>query len=167
MKRRRSLGNDATLPACKFPTAKAKSQAIASFLRAHGDDLPEAAIKKTTAVDVLNTWVTFCDGQGIAAAMRYEHNDWYLCTLKNAAVRPELRGRGIGSRLYQQTAGKALRNKDCKVLAADVTTANVPSVRALERAGFTAINEFCWSAGQKPAKILHYVRVPPKGGTCE
>jgi len=119
------------MKACKFPSAKAKSKAVADFLQAHGDDLPAAVLKKATAVDQLKKWTTVCDARGVAAAMRYENNDWYLCTLKNAAVRPDLRGKGLGRELYRQTTERATRDPRCLVLAADVTYDNVPSIRAL------------------------------------
>lgn len=98
--------------------------------------------------------------------MRYEHNDWYLCTLKNAAVRPDQRGKGLGRELYKRTTANAARNANCLVLAADVTHDNVPSIRALHRNGFSTVNRFCWQRGQKPANIMHFVRLPPKGGSC-
>ncbi len=99
--------------------------------------------------------------------MRYEHSDWYLCTLKNAAVRPDLRGKGIGSKLYKSTASNALKDSRCMVLAADVTYDNIPSVKALRRAGFITVNRFCWDKGQKPANIMHMVKLPPRGARCE
>ena len=152
---------------CTFPTAKAKSQAIGDFLRRHGDGLPEPVLRKATAVDKLKSWTTFCDHQGIAAAMRHEHTDWYLCTLKNAAVRPDLRGRGLGRELYQRTTESASRDPKCLVLAADVTHDNAPSIKALRRAGFQEVNQFCWGRDEKPASILHLVRLPPtKGSKC-
>jgi len=141
---------------------------LASFLKTHGDDLPEAAIKKATSPKAIRTWTVYCDDKNeIAAAMRYEHNDWYLCTVKNAAVRPDLRGKGIGSKLYVDTAAKAHKNPSCLVLAADVTSTNTPSVKALERAGFTTVNRFCWNKDEKPADIMHYVKMPAHGTSCK
>lgn len=156
-----------TLKACKFSTARAKSEAIGKFLREHADDLPEADIKKSVAVDRLGKWVAYCDEPAkVAAVMRYDPNDWYLCTLKNAAVRPDLRGQGIGTKLYEDTARKALADKGCLVLAADVTTTNQPSIRALRRVGFKEVSRFCWAPGQKPADVMHFVKLPPIGEKC-
>jgi len=134
---------------------------LRAFLRAHGDDLPPAELLKATRK--MPEWVTWCDQKGLAAVVRVAQNDWFLCTLKNAAVRPDLRGRGIASKQYSTAAARALanRSKFCKVLAADVTYDNVPSIKAAERAGFKRINRFCWSKGEKPAGIYHFVLSPP------
>ncbi len=147
---------------------------LRSFLRTHGDDLPEKAIRKATAPDTHKRWLTLCDRSGaVKAAIRYEPNDWYLCTMKNAAVAPELRGRGIGKYIYRQTAEAALAARGdggyplCHVLAGDVTFDNVASRKAAEGAGLHAVNKFCWGKGQKPAEILHYVRVRPQGNRCK
>ncbi len=152
--------------ACKFPSSRAKTEALSSFLREHGDGVPEADIKKATATGEHRNWTAFCDGKGITAAMRYQQNDWYLCTVKNAAVRPDLRGRGIGRELYKQATANAHRDSRCLVLAADVTYDNVPSVRALRRAGFETVNRFCWQRGQKPANIMHMVKMRTRGSSC-
>lgn len=161
-KRRRS-----TLQGCRFSTPQKKASALRRFLREYGDGLPAEAVKKAVAKDALPTWSVFCDEKGVTAAMRYEHNDWYLCTVKNAAVRPDQRGKGYGSMLYQETVKNALQNESCKVLAADVTSSNTPSVKALERAGFKKVNEFCWAEGEKPADIVQFVRLPVSArGTC-
>lgn len=174
LRRRLALGDSAMpapavgVKACKFPTAKEKSAAIREFMREHGDDLPPDVLYKSTAVDKLGRWVTYCDEEkAIAAAMLYEHNDWYLCTLKNAAVRPDLRGKGLGSKLYADTAALANKNPSCKVLAADVTSTNEPSIKALKRVGFKTISQFCWAKGEKPADVMHFVKLPPMGGKCE
>lgn len=133
-------------------------------------DFPKKEITKATA-GTLRQWVTWCDKNGIVAAMRWDPNDWYLCTLKNAAVDPAHRGKGYGSKLYQATAKQALAAKSkgrprCLVLAADVTVTNTPSIKALERAGFKRVNTFCWKRGEKPADVLHFVRLEPKKGGC-
>lgn len=143
---------------------KVTRKALAKFLRKHADDLPPSAIKK--AVADLQSWVTWCDRKGIGAIMRVEQNDWYLCTLKNAAVRPDLRGKGLGTKLYKATAQKAKSKDSCLVLAADVTATNTPSIKALERAGLKRVNRFCWPKGKRPADILHYVKIHPKGKSC-
>lgn len=150
----------------KLRKCKVPGRALASYLRRHADDLPRSAIQKATSKTAMPTWTTYCDKRGIAAAMRYEQNDWYLCTLKNAAVRPDLRGRGHGSRLYTATANAAKKHRKCKVLAADVTVTNIPSIKALKRAGFKKLDSFCWKRGQKPADIMNFVKLPPRGGKC-
>lgn len=157
------------LAPCRFRSTAAKQKALRVFLTKHGDDLPKSAIAKATSPDALRRWTLRCDTIGIAAAMRYEPNDWYLCTVKNAAVRPDRRGEGHGSQLYLQTSKDALtarRPKQkgggpaCLVLAADVTRSNTPSIRALERAGFRRVSSFRWSRKRgDSADIMHYVRV--------
>ena len=159
------MGKKRALKVCQFRSEKEKREALRNFLRNHGDDLPPEAVKKATNREALQEWTMNCDEQGVAAAMRYEHNDWYLCTVKNAAVRPDRRGQGHGSRLYVETSRRALRarNKDgtqtCLVLAADVTVANKPSIRALERAGFRRVSRFRWSRKAPPADVMHFVRL--------
>lgn len=150
---------------CSF-SKKAKQRELRAFLVEHGDGLPGSVIRESTVGRDLNRWVTFCDGGRIIAAMRYAPTDWYLCTLKNAAVLPSHRGKGIGSHLYKKTAEKALADGRCLVLAADVTSDNVPSIRALKRVGFESVNNFCWAKGEKPADILHFVKMKPTRGEC-
>lgn len=149
---------------CRWYSREKKRETIQRFLRDHGDDLPEEDIQKSTNEENLDKWVTFCDTPGrIAGAMRYEGQDWYLCALKNAATRPDVRGRGIGKKVYSKTMRTALQDDQCLVLTADVTWDNYPSKKLLERMGFKAVNRFCWAEGEKPADVLHYVRIPPKG----
>jgi len=145
---------------------------LRTFLRRHADDLPPESIRSATVRSKLENWLVRCDDRGILAAARVDPNDWYLCTLKNAAVRPDARGRGVGRQLYMDLTQKALGLRTleghlrCHVLAADVTSDNVPSIRAIERAGFRPVNEFCWARGQKPATVMHYVRLAPKDRSC-
>lgn len=35
------------------------------------------------------------------------------------------------------------------------------------RSGFRRVNTFCWTRGETPADVLHFVRLPPKNGKCE
>jgi GNAT superfamily N-acetyltransferase len=145
---------------------------LRKFLRKYGDDLPPKTIRSATSKTRLGYWTVYCDDKGIVAAARFDPNDWYLCTVKNAAVRADRRGEGIGRQLYLDVTRRALEMQTkegyprCHVLAADVTHDNIPSIRALERAGFRRINTFCWGKGRKPAHILHYVRLPPTGTEC-
>jgi len=130
-------------------------------------------LRTATTKAELKNWIQFCDEQGIVAAAQVDPNDWYLCTIKNAGVRRDQRGKGYGRLLFRSVAEKALalRTKEghsrCHVLAADVTMDNVASIRSLHRAGFHQINQFCWGKGEKPADILHFVRVSPRNGKCE
>ena len=160
---------------CRIATRDREGrEALRAFLRHHADGIPEHDIIQSTRPRSMHQWTLRCDGRGrIAAVMRFAHNDWFLCTLKNAAVRKSLRGRGYGRELYQATAKRALaeRTRDgypaCHVLAADVTYDNKASIKALQRAGFRPVNRFCWGKGEKPADILHYVRVSPRGTACK
>jgi ribosomal protein S18 acetylase RimI-like enzyme len=154
------------LKSCPLPQLKSK---LRRFLTAHAD-FPKNEVAKATRD--LDHWTTWCDSTGeVAAAMRFQPNDWYLCTLKNAAVAPAHRGKGYGSKLYQATTSRALASKGpygprCLVLAADVTATNTPSIKALKRAGFERVNTFCWKKKELPADVLHYVRTKPKNGRC-
>ena len=150
----------------KLRKCKVKGRILASYLRKYADDLPEHSVRKATSRTVMPKWITYCDDKGIASAMRYERNDWYLCTVKNAAVRPDLRGKGHGNTLYKTTAELAKKNPKCKVLAADVTVTNIPSIKALKRNGFVKIESFCWKKGEQPADVMHFVKLPPLGGKC-
>ena len=146
---------------CRLSRTK-KREAIQRFMREYGDDLPEDVIQKSTDDENIGTWTTYCDKEGIVAAARWEQNDWYLCTLKNAAVRENMRGKGIGKKLYPALMRNALKNKSCLVLAGDVTYDNIASKKLLEKMGFKAVNRFCWKEGKKPADVMHYVRIPPR-----
>jgi ribosomal protein S18 acetylase RimI-like enzyme len=148
---------------CRWYSTQKKRESIQRFLREYGDDIPEADVIKATDDDNINNWITLCDGKGIAGAMRYEGQDWYLCALKNAATRPDVRRQGIGRKVYSRTARLALKDDQCLVLTADVTYDNIGSKKLLERNGFRTVNRFCWGEGEKPADVMHYVHVPPKG----
>lgn len=154
------------IKACKFSSNKQKTAALADFLRKYGDGLPENAIRKASVSSEHRKWVTKCDAQGIAAAVRYDHNDWYLCTLKNAAVRPDLRGKGLGSAIYKEAVKTAHKDPSCLVLAGDITSDNKASIAAAKSAGFKTVNRFCWANGEKPADILHFVKLTPTGDKC-
>jgi GNAT superfamily N-acetyltransferase len=155
---------------CAFSTKEKLKDALRELLGKYGDDLPAEAIEQAVSDENLGNWVTYCDSRKpdeLVAGFHYEHNDWYLCTLKNAAVKTEARGKGIGRQLYLDTASKAKADPRCLVLAADVTYDNEPSIRALKRAGFEEVNMFCWGKGQKPANIMHMILHPPTGTKCE
>jgi len=154
----------AGLKKCSLRDRPSIRRKLASFLTEYGD-LP--ADQVPGAVEAPDQWTLWCDDHDeIAAAVRVDQSDWYLCTLKNAAVRPDQRGKRIGSKLYEATTRRALGASSCLVLAGDVTYDNAPSIRALERAGFKKVNRFCWGHGEKPAEILHYVRMPAQGDRC-
>ena len=139
------------------------------FLSENGIDVPKSEIP---ALARKKGWVDIYRQGKLAATMRWDPSDWYLCTVKNAVVRKDLRGRGIGRYLYKRTVKEAFAAKTrsgesmCHVLAADVTSDNMPSIRALKSAGFAPVNRFCWKRGEKPADVLHYVKMPPKGKRC-
>jgi len=154
----------AALRRCRWRSKEHKAREIRKHLRAFGDGVPQADLLQATRGIYLDRWETMCDHRNkLVAAMRWTQNDWYLCTLKNAAVSKSLQGRGIGSRLYKKTAARALRNRSCLVLAADVNYDNIGSKKPLEKLGFKPINRFCWKKGQKAADILHFVKLPASG----
>ena len=155
---------------CRFSSKERMKEAMQDLLRKYGDDLPEEAIEKAVSDENFDNWVTYCDPDNpekLVAGFHYEHNDWYLCTFKNAAVTKEERGKGIGRQLYLDTANKAKTDSRCLVLAADVTSDNEPSIKALKRAGFKEVDTFCWGKGRKPADIMHFVLHPPEGTECK
>jgi len=153
---------------CSFPSPSATSKAIAGFLKAYGDDIPDQTIKEATKPSKLANWRLFCDcanPKKIVSGGHYEQNDWYLCTVKHIATHRNFRGRGLGKAIVKDVVSNAFK-KDCLVLAADITVGNIPSEKIFKDEGFKTVNNFCWKKGQKPANILHYVLMPPKDGKC-
>lgn len=163
------LGTTKICP-CRFDDAIEQACARMDFLKKYGEALPESAIIEAVAEKVADNWVEYCDCQKpteIVGAIHYENNDWYLCTLKNLAVKPERRGYGIGALVTNKGVERATQNPDCKVLATDITYDNKYSIRSFEKAGFETVGEFCWEKGQKPADILHFIRFKPtQDKTC-
>jgi len=151
---------------CKFSTKQVGKQVLADFLGRFGDDLPEPTIKEATKT--LDNWHMICDCNNpkrIISAGHWVENDWYLCTIKHLATDKEFRGKGLGREVSKRITADALQ-KGCLVLAADVTTTNMPSQKIFESLKFDKVNTFCWQKGKKPANILHYVKTPPKNGEC-
>jgi len=147
--------------ACNWKRRAGLQKKLTKFM-VNYSDFPASEARK--AVRDMREWDVWCDREGeIIAAARVAQSDWYLCTLKNAAVRPDQRGKRLGSKLYRGITDRALRSPNCLVLAADVTSTNLPSIKALERVGFKTVNKFCWSKNDPPGDILHYVKMPPKG----
>lgn len=139
---------------------------LASFVRNFGDDIPEDTIKKATST--LKNWQIFCDCENpsrVISAGHWVKNDWYLCTIRHLATDKDFRGRGYGKEIVKRLAVDAIK-QGCLVLAADVTTSNIPSQKIFENIGFQKVNTFCWGKGEKPANILHYVKMPAKGDRC-
>jgi len=155
---------------CSFRSLKEKRESRKAFIRQYGEALPEDEIEKAVVGEVWDQWVEYCnceDKAEIVAGIHYENNDWYLCTLKGLAVKKDWRERGLGKAVTKEGVEKASQNPDCKVLAADITFDNKPSLRCLEAAGFEIVGEFCWKKGEKPADILHMVRFKPtRDKTC-
>lgn len=153
---------------CRFPSDRAHSEALSSFIRAFGDDIPEDMIREATRPEKLSNWKTFCDCDDpakIVSGGHWERSDWYLCTVKHIATHRDYRGRGLGKAIVRDVVKDAF-SKGCLVLGADITVGNIPSERIFKGAGFEVVNNFCWGRGEKPANILHYVRMPPKDGKC-
>lgn len=156
---------------CKFADRQEERQAREKFLRDYGDELPEDVIVDMVSDKLWEAWSVKCNcanPKEIVAAVHYKPTDvWYLCTIQGLAVKKEWRGKGLGRQLTQEVTDKALENPNCLVLAADISYDNVPSLKALRRAGFETAGEFCWGKGKKPADILHLVKVKPtKDKTC-
>ena len=153
---------------CKFNKVSAKSKALRIFLTKYGDDLPPEVIQKAASPSQLKHWALACENDTeIVSVARWETADWYLCTLKNAATRPDKRGKGYGSKVYTDAVHKALDHPECLVMTADVTYDNTPSKKILKKLGFKPVNKFCWDSRAKPADIMHYVRAIPKNNKCD
>lgn len=149
---------------CKFTNRQEERQARQEFLRQYGDALPESVIQRMTSNTFWKNWVVKCNcskPKDIMAVAHYEPIDWFLCALKGLAVAMAYRGRGLGTETARDTVEFASKEPQCKVLIADVTYDNTPSVKALKRVGFEEATEFCWAKGEKPADILHLVRFKP------
>lgn len=154
---------------CSFDSQDEERKVLSSFLREYGDNLPEDVIERSVSNTILPNWSSRCDctnPKKIISVAHYEVNDWYLCTVKGMAVRMEERGKGYGRKIAQQVVDHASLNPKCVVLAADVTSDNESSLKALRRAGFQQVSHFCWEKGAKPADILHLVRFHPVDGSC-
>ena len=160
---------EALVSECRLSGTELKD-ALKAFLRKYGDELPEDVINGAVSDKLLDKWVYYCapdNPKEVIAGFHYENNDWYLCTLKNAAVRTEDRRKGIGEKLYEETADKAKKDPGWHVLAADVTSDNAASIKLFERMGFKKTNRFCWAPNEKPADILHFVNFPADGNECK
>jgi len=138
-----------------------KAKQIRDLLRKDGDEIPEEDIQKITP-KTLHQWVVECDCDNgeIIGAMKAEQTDWYLWTLKNAVVKKNLQGKGIGGTLMKKMVKKSIK-QGAKALAADITYDNVKSKKMAKRMGFKPVSRFCWQKGKKPADIMHYVLYPP------
>ena len=155
---------------CRFGSKRLKARLVSDFLREFGDGLPESSIADAVSSKNLEHWHLLCDDKKpkqINSGVYWDQNDWYLCTMKNLATRPSERGKGLATKVVQRAFDQAARSPNCHVLAADITTTNIPSQRVFEKGGFSKVNDFCWQRGQKPANVLHYVRMRPKAGECK
>lgn len=155
---------------CDYPDRPTERRARQDFLRTYGDDLPDEVIEDMTSDKLWDNWEVRCrcdDPTHMIAAGHWKPSDWYLCTIRGLAVSEEERGKGIGRDIAGSVLKKAWENPDCLVFAADVSYDNIPSQRSLMRYGFDTVGEFCWGEGQKPADILHLVKVKPtEDKTC-
>lgn len=79
---------------------------------------------------------------GWATSSPFRPRAAYATTVEASVYcRPELRGRGIGSRLYRSLFD-ALRDEDIERIVAGVTLPNDPSVRLHRRFGFRRVGTF-------------------------
>lgn len=149
--------------ACNF-AGKQKRQEVAAFLKENGDSLPAEAIKEATSKKMIDNWSLLCNDRGeIVSGVTYMYNDWYLCTVHYLATKASDRGKGHGSKVTAGVIEKMMNDDRCLVLAADITFDNAPSKRIFEKNGFKPVDRFCWKKGEKPADIVHYVKMPTKG----
>ena len=140
---------------------------LRQFLKDYGDNLPDEVIEQ--ALQDLNTWVTRCDcadPSKLLGVGHYERNDWYLCTLKAVAVDAKERQKGYGKETVGKLTELAASDPHCKVLAADITCTNIPSIKSFKRAGFSQVGRFCWQKGEEPADIVHLILYPPVDEKC-
>lgn len=157
--------------ACNFADREAEREARRQFLKDYGDNRPDPIINDMVSDELWDAWATLCDCNDptrIFAVAHYEPTDWYLCTIKGLAVKPEERRKGLGREVAGKVIKEAQTNPNCLVLAADVTFDNIASQKSLTRYGFEPVGEFCWGKGEKPADILlHLVRFKPtEDKTC-
>ena len=151
---------------CRFKDLRETRTKVADFLREHGDGLPEDTIKKATETRMFSHFAIECDNQNkISTLATYENNDWYLCTVRYLATRPDQQG--LGKKVINSVMKKAYEDDSCLVMAADITHDNIPSKKIFKRHGFKETTGFCWGKNQKPADIMHLVRFPDKKGKCK
>ena len=153
---------------CNFKNTEEKARLLQEHLRKYGDSIPERAILEATSGENLEHWVTECDDDGdLLSGITWANNDWFLCTLHYLATATEQRGKQLGSKVTAKAVEQAKANPNCLVLAADITYSNEPSKRIFKKLGFEEKNRFCWAPGEKPADILHFVKMPPDGAVCK
>lgn len=153
---------------CEFTDKEAEKQFKADFLRAYSD-LPEEEILKAVSDDLIPNWVLRCDCQDqskIISSAHYKPSDWYLCSIKGVAVEKEKRGMGLGGQIVADAVDLASKNPNCIVLASDITSDNIPSIKAFQSAGFQQVGRFCWEKGEKPADIMHLIRFEATDTVC-
>jgi len=153
---------------CRWKNLNEGREKIANFLREYGDGLPEDAIEKATETKMVYNFATECDKHNeITALATYDDNDWYLCTVRYLATRPDQRRKGLGKKVINEVMRKAKKDGSCMVMAADITHDNIGSKKIFYKHGFKELNRFCWGKNDKPADILQLVRFPDKGNKCK
>lgn len=153
---------------CNFKDLNEAREKVYNFLKEHGDGLPEDALKKATETKMFSNFAIECDNQGeISSLATYENNDWFLCTIRYLATRPDQRGKGLGKKVVDEVMKKTEADDKCLVMAADITHDNEPSKNIFKKHGFTETNRFCWGTNQKSADIMHLVRFPEEDGKCK
>lgn len=156
---------------CKMvKNRETKAMKIWNFLSKNGDGLPEEALKEATSGKVLDNWTLLCDEEDqIVSGVTYVNNDWYLCTIHYLATRKEDQRKGFGSKVMERAIGRMKKDDSCLILAADVTYDNEGSKKIFRKNGFNEVSRFCWKEGEKPADVLHYVKMNPgnQGTNCK
>lgn len=155
---------------CGFTSVEAKREAVRTFLRKYGDELPAEAIEKAVSDENLPLWTLRCnpaDPSEVVSGVRYEHTDWYACTIKNLATAEAFKKKGLGREVTVEAVEHAKGDDQCHLLLADITFNNKASKAIVEPLGFKPVSRFCWAEGQKPADVLHYVLFPPDGEECK
>lgn len=155
---------------CRFDGKEHKKQQQREIISDPDLELPPFAIENAVRDEVQDNWVTKCsceDRSNIISAVHYEHNDWYLCTIKNMITKSQFRGRGFASMLSDELM-KNIKNDDrCVILAADVDSNNLKSLGIWKnRHGFRQVSRFCWGEGEEPVDVLHFVQFPPDMDKC-
>ncbi len=152
---------------CVFPTKEQRNNAQFEILKDERLALPTEAIKKAIDESVQDNWVMKCDCEDktkIISAAHYEHNDWYLCTIKNAITRESYGGKGLGTKISEELMNKMDRDNNCYVYGADIDYDNEPSKRIWEKQGFKSVNKFKYNYDGKSdiAHVWHYVKIPSR-----
>lgn len=73
---------------------------------------------------------------GMAGASADDENNWKI---KNVYIKPEYRGKGISTKILQETIEKINSRRDVKLIQLKVNTKQEPAIRLYQKCGFQII----------------------------